>query len=161
MSYILEAITGIRTIRGELNISPSLKLNVSLKTFSQISEKILRENLKYLKNLAKISDVELGMNVKKPECSATSVKNSVEIYVPLKGVLNIDAEIDRLKKDDAKLEKSIASLNKKLLNEDFLQKAPKEIVDKERTKYEDLIKMRERIAESIKILKGAEVKDNA
>jgi valyl-tRNA synthetase len=161
MSYIIEAITGIRTIRGELNISPSLKLNVSLKTFSQISEKILRENLRYLKNLAKISDVEIGMNIEKPECSATSVKNSMEIYVPLKGVLNIDAEIDRLKKDDAKVEKSIASLNKKLLNEDFLQKAPKEIVDKERTKYEDLIKMRERIAESIKILKGAEVKDNA
>ncbi len=161
MSYILEAITGIRTIRGELNISPSLKLKVSLKTFSQISEKILRENLQYLKNLAKISDVELGMNVKKPECSATSVKNSVEIYIPLKGVLNIEIEIARLKKDDAKLEKSIASLNKKLLNEDFLQKAPKEIVDKERTKYEDLTKMRERIAESIKILKGAEVKDNA
>jgi len=59
------------------------------------------------------------------------------------------------------VEKSIASLNKKLLNEDFLEKAPKEIVDKERSKYEDLIKMRERIAESIKILKGVEVKNNA
>jgi valyl-tRNA synthetase len=161
MFYIIEAVMGIRTIRGELNISPSLKLNVSIKTFSQISQEILRENLQYLKTLAKAADIEIGMNVKKPEYSATSVKSSMEIYIPLKGVLNIEAEIDRLKKDEAKVERSIASVNKKLLNEDFLQMAPKEIVDKERSKYEDLIKMRERILESIKIFKDVEVRDDA
>jgi valyl-tRNA synthetase len=161
MFYIIEAVTGIRTVRGELNISPSLKLNVLIKTFSQISEKILRKNLQYLKSLAKTADIAIGMNVKKPECSATSVKNSMEIYIPLKGVLNIEAEIDRLKKDEAKVEMSIASLNKKLLNEDFLQRAPKEIVDKERSKYEDFIKMKERILESIKIFKDVEVRDDA
>ena len=161
MSYIIEAVMGIRTIRGELNISPSLKLNASIKTFSQAGEKILRENMHYIKSLAKAEEIQIGMNIGKPEGSATSVKSSMEIYVPLKGVLNIAVEVERLTKDESKLNESIASLNNKLLNEDFLQRAPREIVQKEKVKYEELIHMKERIVKSIKMLKEVEVKRNA
>jgi valyl-tRNA synthetase len=157
MSYIIEAITGARTIRGELNISPSIKLNIFIKTFSKTAEKILLENVEYIKGLAKAEKIIIGTDVEKPDHSATSVKSSMEIYVPLKGVLNIKAEVDRLKKDKKKLEEAIATLNKKLLNEDFLHRAPKEIVEKEKAKYEELINIRERIAKSIKMLIDAEV----
>ncbi len=156
MSYIIEAITGIRTIRGELNISPSLKLNVSIKAYSQSAEKILKKNIHYIKDLARAEKIELGMDIGKPECSATSVRRSMEIYVPLKGILNINAEVDRLNKDVAKIEESISFLNKKLVNEDFLQRAPSEIVEKEKSKYEKFILMKERILESIIMLKDAE-----
>jgi valyl-tRNA synthetase len=161
MSYIIEAVMGIRTIRGELNISPSFKLKVMIKTFTQMAEKILKGNMQYLKNLAKAGEINIGINVEKPECSATSVKSSMEIYVPLKGILNIAAEIDRLKKEEAKVEGSIASLNKKLFNEDFLQRAPREIVDKEKAKYEELIIIKRRIMESIKMLKDVEVRNDS
>ncbi len=161
MSYIIEAVMGIRTIRGELNISPSLKLNASIKTFSQIGEKILRENMHYIRSLGKAEEIKIGMDIGKPEGSATSVKSSMEIYVPLKGVLNIAVEVERLTKDEAKLNESIASLNNKLLNEDFLQRAPRDIVQKEKVKYEELIHMKERIVKSIKMLKKVEVKRNA
>jgi valyl-tRNA synthetase len=160
MSYIIEAVMGIRTIRGELNIVPSLKLSASIKPYSRLSNKILHENVEYIKSLAKLDSIEIGPDIQKPSGSATSVKGSMEIYVPLKGVLNITAELDRLSKDKTKIEASIASLNKKLFNDDFLQKAPKEIIEKEKTKYEELIHMNERITESIKILKEAEVKDD-
>jgi valyl-tRNA synthetase len=156
MSYIIEAITGIRTIRGELNISPSLKLNVSIKTFAREAEKILTMNLHYFKDLAKVDKIEVGMDIGKPEYSATAVKRTMEIYVPLKGILNINAEVDRLNKDAAKIDESISFLNKKLLNEDFLQRAPAEIVEKEKDKYEKFIRMKERILESISMLKDAE-----
>jgi valyl-tRNA synthetase len=161
MSYIIEAVMGIRTIRGELNISPSFKLKVMIKTFTQMAEKILKGNMQYLKNLAKAGEINIGINVEKPEYSATSVKSSMEIYVPLKGVLNIAAEIDRLKKEEAKVEGSIASLNKKLFNEDFLQRAPREIVDKEKAKYEELIIIKRRIMESIKMLEDVEVRNDS
>ena len=85
----------------------------------------------------------------------------MEIYVPLKGILNIAAEIDRLKKEEAKVEGSIASLNKKLFNEDFLQRAPREIVDKEKAKYEELIIIKRRIMESIKMLEDVEVRNDS
>jgi len=153
MSYIIEAVTGIRTIRGELNISPALKLNVSIKTFSIASEKILKENVKYIKRLAKAEYIEMGKNVRKPAGSATSVKSSMEIYVPLKGVLNIEPEMNRLKKDRAEVDESIVFLNKKLLNDDFIQRAPAEVVKKEKARYEEMMHRKERILKSIAMLK--------
>jgi valyl-tRNA synthetase len=161
MSFILDAVMGVRTIRGELNISPSLRLNTSIKAYSEAAEKILLENVQYLKSLAKADKITIGMNIKKPQGSATSVKSSMEIFVPLKRVLNITAEVDRLKKEKTKVEAAISSLSKKLFNDDFLGKAPKEIIEKERIKYEELIYMKERITESMKMLKEAEVKDEA
>lgn len=155
MSFIMEAVTGIRTIRGKVGVSPSVKVNAFIKTYSQIAEKILMENVKHLKRLAKVEDIKIGMDVGKPESSATSVKGSMEIYVPLKGILDTEAEIDRLQKDVAKIMDCIAFLNKKLFNEDFLKKAPEDVVRKEKVKYEELLRKKERLLDSIEILKGA------
>jgi valyl-tRNA synthetase len=155
MSYVIEAVTGIRTIRGELNIAPSLRLNAEIRTYSESAENILRDNIHYVKSLAKAGEMTIGMNVEKPDGSATSVRSAMEIFVPLKGVLNIAAEIDRLRKDEAKTDTAIVALNRKLFNDDFIQKAPREIIEKEKAKYEELITMKERIAESIRILKEA------
>ncbi len=156
MSFVIEAVTGARTIRGELNIPPPTKVKIFIKTFSKDAEEILIENIDYIKGLAKADKVIIGTSIEKPEHSATSVKSSMEIYIPLKGVLNIKSEVDRLRKDQKNVEESIVIINKKLLNEDFLQRAPKEIVEKEKSKYEELIKIKERIARSIKMLLDAE-----
>lgn len=153
MSYVMDAITGIRTIRGELNVSPSVKFNVSIKTYSQTIEKILNENVHYIKVLANVAEIEIGMNVKKPGGSATFVKSSMEIYILLKGIVNVEGEVTRLKKDEIEVERSIILLNKKLLNEDFLQRAPREIIEKEKIKHEEMIVKKERIAKSIVKLK--------
>jgi valyl-tRNA synthetase len=153
MSYIIDALTGIRTIRGELNVLPSAELNVSIKTYSQKAETLLRENIQYLQKLAHAGEIKIGVDVEKPEGSATCVKSSMEIYVVLKGVLNIEAEMDRLRKTETEIEGSISFLKKKLLDEDFLLRAPKEVVEKEKVKHEELIQRKERILESIKKLK--------
>ena len=160
MSYIIDAVTGIRTIRGELNISPSLKLNALIKTITPAAESILRENVRYIKSLARANDIEIGMDIKKPTGCATSIKSSMEIFIPLKGILNIASETDRLKKDKAKVDTSLVNLGKKLFNDDFLQKAPKEIIEKEKAKYDELMIMRDKITEGINMLKEAEVKND-
>jgi valyl-tRNA synthetase len=160
MSFILDAVLGIRTIRGELNIPPSTKISVFIKPYTEKAERILKDNLNYVKTLAKAETIKTGLAVLKPEGSATSHKNSMEIFVPLKGILNITAELDRLKKEKTKLEAGIASLNKKLFNDDFIQKAPKDIIEKEKAKYEDLVHMKDRIMESMKMLKEAEVSND-
>jgi valyl-tRNA synthetase len=161
MSYIIDAVTGIRTIRGELNISPSVKLNASIKALTPAAEIILRENVHYIKSLARADEIEIGSDIKKPGGSATSIRSSTEIFIPLKGVLNIAAEMDRLKKDKAKVDTSLVNLGKKLFNDDFLQKAPREIIEKEKVKYDELMIMRDKITEGIKMLREAEVKNDA
>jgi valyl-tRNA synthetase len=151
---------GIRTVRGELNISPSIKLNVSIKPFAEKTATLLMKNLPYIKSLAKTDTIEIGIDLVKPEGAAMVVKSSMEIFVLLKGVLNITAEIERLRKEISRNETSIASLSKKLSNDDFLRKAPKDIIEKEKKKYEELIHIKEKITESIKILREAEVNDD-
>jgi valyl-tRNA synthetase len=158
MSYISDAVMGIRTIRGELNISPSLNLSALIKTSSRAAEKVLRDNIHYIKTLAKADRIEVGADIRKPDGAATAIKGSFEVYVNLQGVLNIASEIDRLKREKAKVDTTLVALNRKLFNEDFLQKAPKDIIEKEKAKHEELMKMRDKITDSIKMLKEAEVK---
>lgn len=155
MSVIMEAVTGIRTIRGELNISPSLLLRVHIKTLGSGAEELLHANLSYLEKLARAELKEIGRTVSKPKGSAAQVKTSLEVYVPLEGLLNIDFEVDRLKKEEARIDETLAFLRGKLENEGFLKRAPAAVVAKEKEKYEEQLTKRERIREHIKKLYDA------
>ncbi|MBI4689305.1 MAG: valine--tRNA ligase [Nitrospirae bacterium] len=150
MSYVIDAITGIRTIRGELNISPSAGITTRVKTFSEKITDVLKTNLHYIKRLSRSADVEIGSDIKKPLDAASCIKNYMEIYVPLKGVLNTDTEIDRLTKEKNKVEEAIAFIERKLLNEDFLKRAPADVVKKEKARHKELTEKRERIEDNIK-----------
>ncbi len=78
--------------------------------------------------------------------------------MPLAGLLDVDREIERITKDMAKLEETAIFLKKKLNNRDFLNRAPKDVVDKEREKYEDCSGKMERMEENLRKmidLKGA------
>jgi valyl-tRNA synthetase len=155
MAVIMEAVTGVRTIRGELNLPPSIELKVYIKILTEKTGDILRRNLAYLTKLAKARIAEVGPDVTKPRGAATAVRTFTEVYVPLEGLLNIEMEIDRLKKEETKVEQSIAFLNKKLLNEDFLKRAPKNVVLKEQDKYEECLRRKERIQENMRKLHEA------
>jgi len=90
---------------------------------------ILDENIAYISKLARTADIEVGRHVLKPEDAAVSVKPGMEIFVPLKGLFNVDAEVKRLNKEINKIEGSLALIQRKLANEKFINKAPKAIVE--------------------------------
>ncbi len=160
MSYIMEAITGIRTIRGELNIAPSLELSVLVRPYDKETEEVLAGNSMYISKLARTAELRIGTDVRKGKGAATSVKDHLEVYVPLEGLLNVDSEIKRLGKDLQKVEKTISSLDRKLLNEDFIRKAPKSVVEKEKMKYNEYMQKKERIIESMNKLEELRGKDD-
>ncbi|MBI4685946.1 MAG: valine--tRNA ligase [Nitrospirae bacterium] len=153
MSAVIETITGVRTIRGELNISPSAEVNVAIRTFSDDVANILKSNLHYIKKLSRATEVAIGTDLKKPLNSAVCVKGSTEVFIPLEGLLNIDTEIDRLAKERKKIEEAMSFLDRKLMNDDFLKRAPEEVVKKERVKHEELALKNERIEDNIRKLK--------
>jgi valyl-tRNA synthetase len=155
MALVIEAITGIRTVRGELNISPSVEVNVLIETFSGEVSGILRANLHYIKKLSRTADVTIGEDIKKPADSAVCVKDFMEVYIPIKGLLNIDAEIDKLIKESRKVEEAMAFIDRKLMNEDFLKKAPEDVVEKEKAKHGEFAAKKERIEENINKFKAA------
>ncbi len=136
MAVIMDAVTGIRSIRGELNISPSLELNAMIRTLDSAGE-ILNANITYVEKLARAKNIQMGKDIESPRNAATAIKPSMEIYVPLEGLIDIDAEIKRLNKDFAKTEKDLMFVKKKLANEDFRSKAPKAVVEENQGKYNE------------------------
>jgi valyl-tRNA synthetase len=157
MGHIIEAVSGIRNIRGELNIAPAAVLDVFIKAHTPEAEKSLKDNVQYIEKLARAKAAEIGMNMEKPAGSYTSVKDNLEVYVKPAG-LDVERELQRLGKERKKLEESMIFLQKKLQNEDFLRRAPEHIVQKEKKKLEELQGKREKIIESMDKLESLEKK---
>ena len=132
MEVVENIVTAIRNIRGEMNIPPSKKINVLLKT-NEVKER----QIDYIKKLARVEDLRAGENVVKPKASASAIVKSAEIYVPLEGLIDLDVERQRLQKEITRLEGSLAGIEKKLSNEKFVSGAPAEVVEKERAKQRD------------------------
>ncbi len=149
MEVLMEAVTAVRTIRGELNLSPTLELKALVKTHSDRVREILEENLLFLQKLARADILKIGADLEKPSGASVAVRSYVEVFVPLEGLLDIDLEIERIRKEMAKLEETAGFLGKKLRNEDFVSRAPQEIVAKEKDKYDDCTKKMERIKENL------------
>jgi len=154
MGYVMEAVTSIRSVRGELNVSPSTELVAHIRVRSDEIKNILQENDFIISKLSRIKELIIGVDVKRPHGASASITSNMEIYVPIKGILDIDTEIKRLKKELDKVNETISFLDKKLLNEDFLNSAPQHIVEKEKNRYNEAIEKREKITEQIERMKS-------
>lgn len=152
MEIVMDAVTGIRSIRGELNISPSLELKVLIRAYNS-SDKILNDNITYITKLARAKDLEIGKDISSPRNAAAVVKPLMEIFVPLKGLIDVDAELGRLNKEMTRIEKDLSFVNKKLANEDFISKAPKEVVEENKNKSTEYLDKLQAIQQNIDKLK--------
>ncbi len=134
MKLLQDVIVGLRNIRGELNIPPSVELTAVLRTSTDEAKAVLEANSDHIRRLARIGAISVGPRVQAPKASAAAVAPGVEIRVPLEGAVDFGQELARLDKELAKIEKDYAVVQKKLNNEGFLANAPAEVVDKEREK---------------------------
>jgi valyl-tRNA synthetase len=150
MEVLMEAVTAVRTIRGELNLSPTLELKALMKTHTEHAGEILSENMLFLKKLARADVLKIGGDLEKPRGASVAVRSHVEVFVPLEGLLDVDLEIERIGKEMSKLKETSVFLGKKLGNQDFISRAPGEIVAKEKEKYDDCIKKMERLEENLR-----------
>jgi valyl-tRNA synthetase len=134
MAQIMEVITRIRNIRGEMNVAPSLKLKATLTAPSEALRISLERGRVHIANLANLERLEITDEMAEPRGAATAVAGPVHVYVFLAGVIDIDGEKGRLAKEIAKMEKELAVVAKKLANPDFLAKAAEAVVKKEQEK---------------------------
>lgn len=135
MTAIMESIKTIRALRLEVNAAPGKKSEVILNFTDESLRQVFADNEGYLTVLAAAEPVTmLAAGSDKPENAMTGVVNGVEIYLPLKGLIDVDKEVARLNKEMATLEKEVSRLEKKLGNQGFLAKAPAEVVAGEQEK---------------------------
>jgi len=141
MRFLQELVTAIRNIRGEMNIAPGLEVDVVCR-YQEDRERMIAENYEYLvKELARVKHFSIlpMEGTSKPKFAATGVAGSSEVSVILKDLLDFDSELKRVDKEIGKLESEVTVIQKKLHNEDFLKKAPEEVVEKEKEKLKRLM----------------------
>ena len=153
MSTLKEIVTSVRTIRSELNILPSKKIDV-LISVNNANDKKLFEDLKdTITSLSKIDNLEIDLNIKKPKKSAVGICKKCVAYVPLGDLVDTDSEIKRLTKRLNEVKDFINAIEKKLKNKSFIDKAPENIVNNEKSKLNDFIVERDKIIDNIAMLK--------
>jgi valyl-tRNA synthetase len=149
LELVKKTISSIRNIRAEMNIPMGKEIDIIVKSSKEDLE--IFNNLKaYIIRLGKINNISIDNNAKKPDQSASIVINNNEIFIPLKGVIDIEIEIERLNKQLDAYNGRLKNVNKKLNNENFVSRAPKDIIKNEQKKQLKYLMTIEKIEENLK-----------
>jgi len=149
MSYIIDAIRAIRNVRAEMNVPPSRKAKL-LGFVSEEAKPAFEAGTIYFEKLASASELNIIASKNEvPENAVSVVTTSAEIFIPLLDLVDKDKEIERLNREKTKLISEIDRVEKKLNNEKFTNKAPKEVVEEERAKGEKYIEMLKAVEQRI------------
>lgn len=155
MQYIQEVITALRNIRAEAGVAPSKEVSALIKTASSSELEILHSNKAFLMKLAKLSALEFGSDLAKPELSGFRVVGESEIIVPLLGLLDIEAESKKILDQIAKLEQGLANTSAKLSNETFVSKAPAAVIEREKANLADYQQKIEKLRANLALLQAS------
>jgi len=152
MAVLMDVVRSIRNVRSEKQVLPSRRIKALVFADGRPRE-FLEENRLYVESLAGLGELEIGPATgEKPEQAIFAVASGVEIYLPLEGLVDLEAERKRLEKELANSEQEIKRCEAKLSNEGFLAKAPPEVVEKERAKLQAYLEEKAKIEESLKAL---------
>ncbi|KPV43221.1 valine--tRNA ligase [Alicyclobacillus ferrooxydans] len=131
---VIEVIRSVRNIRAEMNVAPSKPIHLLIRANSVQSDALLHSVEPYLKRFCNAEAVDIGTNQTAPDKAVTAVFGGGEIYVPLTDLVDLGAEQERLQKERDRLQSEVLRATKKLSNQQFVAKAPPEVVESEKQK---------------------------
>ena len=153
MSTLMEVIDNIRSIRGELNVP----IGASIDVFIQAPNKEVRDQLEtylgeYLPAFTRIKKIEIAESMDKPAAAAEAVIGNLAIYVPLAGVIDVDAEKARLTKRREQILKDIDAAKETLINPNFKERAPTKVFEQKRDLLKRLNAEEKKLSRSLTML---------
>jgi valyl-tRNA synthetase len=134
---LIEIVRALRSVRSELNIPAGREIEVRAVCDAAAWSEIERE-AGAIRRLARVATLTLTPGDQRPRGAAVVVAGGVELYVPLGGLIDVSAERDRLRKEIARLDAEVLGVRRKLENDDFVARAPEEVVTAAREKADDL-----------------------
>jgi len=149
MAFIFDLISGIRNIRSEMNVQPSMKIKVLANTEDEKEKLLIAENKSVIANLATLDSIYFCDSDNLPSNAATSVTSNTTCFVSLEGVIDFEKEIKRLEKELEKSTKELMGIQKRLNNDSFLDKAPEEVIDKVKAQHADLQEKQDKISANL------------
>ena len=154
MNMIINVITGIRNIRGEMNLAPSLQLDVMIQSDDAATRDTIAAHEDIVSNLARLASIRIEAAGEKPSAAATAIVENATIFVSLEGVLDFAKETARLQKEINKIQTELIPIDKKLANENFLKKAPADVVAGVREKHAALMEKRAQLESHLEKIKS-------
>ncbi|MFJ5430586.1 valine--tRNA ligase [Pectobacterium actinidiae] len=136
LEWIKQAIIAVRNIRAEMNIAPGKPLEVLLRDVTAEAQRRVEDNRSFIQTLARLESIMLLPAGDKGPVSVTKLIEGAELLIPMAGLIDKAAELDRLTKEVAKIEAEIGRIESKLSNEGFVARAPEAVVAKEREKLD-------------------------
>ena len=152
ITWVQDVVSGLRNIRGEMNIDPNRRIPVLLQGGGATAQTYLERFHHLLIELARLESLEaIDADIQPPE-SATALVGPMKVLVPLGSIIDRSVELKRLEREIKKLRNDLERSEKKLKNNSFIAKAPPDIVDKEQSRVEiishsitELEKQRQRV----------------
>ncbi|MGQ9602741.1 MAG: valine--tRNA ligase [bacterium] len=152
MEGVMGIVETVRNIRGEMGIHPGKQITIYL-LFPEVStEESILKCQGYIQRLAKVSDIKLGKPYPSEAPFATGLVNGIEINVVLSGLIDIEAEKNRISKEIKRVQSLLEGSERKLADNSFLEKAPHSVVEKEREKVTTYRKSLEKLQSSLRML---------
>jgi valyl-tRNA synthetase len=141
IGFLQDAVTGIRDLRARFQISPTDKLKTVIVCKGQGTLEILRQFEREVKVLARLAELQCVREFRKKGAMAANSFAAFDIFISLEGILDPEVEKKRLQKKIQETEQWIEQIRKKVENPSFAEKAPKEILAKEKEKLADAKKL--------------------
>ena len=138
MAWLQGLVLGVRQIRGEMDIAPAKPLPLILKNASAEDRSKLEKLQGFLSHIAKLESVRVLAGDETAPDSATALLGTMEILVPMAGLIDRGAELARLNKQIEKLDKDLQRSKQKLANPEFVANAPATVVEKEQQRVAEM-----------------------
>jgi valyl-tRNA synthetase len=139
MSKLQDLIRAVRNIRSNMNIPNKQKLKALISVRDKEMKRELDEHHNFLAQMANLDGLEVGVDLEKPESSASEVVNEIQVFVPLKELIDVGVEKKRQLERLNKIKSHLDIVRKKLFNESFVKNAPKHIINAEKDKEMELL----------------------
>ncbi|WP_020006448.1 valine--tRNA ligase [Salinicoccus albus] len=152
MAILVEIIKSVRQTRNELNTPISRPINIQIEVKDESRRQGIESNRSYLVQFCNPSALEIAENIKVEDDAKTDVVKGATVILPLSGLIDMEAELTRLKSELERLEGELKRVEGKLANENFVSKAPEAVVSKEKEKKMDYQAQYDEVKERIESL---------
>jgi len=154
MGILIDVISSVRNIRGETGIAPGTSLEAVIYAGDPAAKATIQRHRAMIANLARLRSLSVTETPERPKSSAIAVTPAATVFVLLEGIIDFARESDRLEKELGKLSKEMASLARKLQNQDFLAKAPEHVVAKVQLQQQELLEKRNKLQANLDKIKA-------
>lgn len=151
IGWLIRFISEIRSVRADMNVPAGAKIHLIVKDASEATREKLSTYEEIVVGMARLNDIQLS-NDAAPKGSIQTVVDEATLILPIAEIIDLDQERDRLRREISKLEDDIKRISKKLDNQNFVQKAPEEVVNEQKKRREEAEAILEKLSNALKQL---------